>query len=188
MIIIEHTLVSDDLLEQHFVCDLNKCKGACCVGGDMGAPLEKNEISLIEKNLENIKPYMTPEGIRAIETQGLSITDPADNELTTPLINGKECAFTVFKNNIANCAIEMAWKDQKSDFQKPISCHLYPVRVTQYDGFEAVNYHKWDICSPACELGKQLKIPLYAFLEKALTRKYGVEWYMQLKYAAGESI
>jgi len=184
MIIIERTLVSDDLIEEQFVCDLKKCKGFCCVGGDMGAPLEKEELDKITEIYPAIMPYMTSEGLKSIEEQGLSVTDPSDGELTTPLIQGKECAFTVFDNGTALCAMEMAWKDGKTDFQKPISCHLYPVRITPYDGFEAVNYHQWDICSPACELGAQLKVPLYVFLESALTRKYGEDWYKQLEFAA----
>jgi hypothetical protein len=184
MIIIDHTLVSDDLTEEQFVCDLNRCKGACCVGGDMGAPLEEKELDILSKIYPQIKPYMSVQGIQSIEQQGLSVTDPLDGELTTPLIDGKECAFTVFENGIAQCSMELAWKDGKTDFQKPISCHLYPVRITPYEGFEAVNYHRWEVCAPACELGSKLKVPLYKFLEKPLTRKYGTDWYKQLVFAA----
>lgn len=184
MIIIENTLVSDDLIEEQFVCDLNKCKGFCCVGGDMGAPLEESELEILKEIYPKVKDFMSTEGIQAIEEQGLSVIDPSDGELTIPLIHGNECAYTIFENGIAFCAIEKAWKAGKTDFQKPISCHLYPVRVTPYDGFEAVNYHHWNICAPACELGTHLKVPLFRFLKDSLIRKYGMDWYLQLEFAA----
>lgn len=184
MIAIDNTLVSEDLFEKKFVCDLNACKGACCVEGDSGAPLEQDEAQILEEIFEYIKPYMRPEGIAAVEEQGKYIVD-VDGDLVTPLVKGKECAYVCFdENNIAYCAIEKAYKDSKIKFQKPISCHLYPVRITNYKEYDAVNYHAWDICKPACKCGSKLNIPVYKFVKAALIRKYGEDWYKQLEFAA----
>jgi hypothetical protein len=184
MIAIENTLVSDEILENAFVCDLNRCKGECCVAGDMGAPLDEDELPVLESIYEDIKPYLSETGIAAIEKQGLYLIEEGEKEYTTPLIDGKECVYTIFDKGIAACGIERAYLDGKIDFKKPISCHLYPVRINRLDGYDAVNYHHWDVCSPACSLGKQLKVPVYVFLKEPLTRKYGSDWYDQLTYAA----
>lgn len=184
MIAIENTLVSEDLLEKKFVCDLNACKGACCVEGDSGAPLEENEAHILEEIFDDIKPYMRPEGITAVEEQGKYTVD-VDGDLVTPLVKGKECAYVYFdENNTALCAIEKAYKEGKINFQKPVSCHLYPVRITNYKEYDAVNYHAWDICKPACKCGSKLNIPVYKFVKTALIRKYGEDWYKQLEFAA----
>lgn len=184
MIAIDNTIVSEHLLEKKFVCDLNACKGECCVAGDAGAPLEKEEIQILEDIYEEVKPYMSKAGIKAVDKQGFYVIDE-DNEYTTPLINGKECAFTVFnKNDIAGCAIEKAHAEGKVDFKKPISCHLYPVRISKYKDFDAVNYHKWEVCKPACECGKKLNVPVYKFLKNPLVRRFGEGWYKQLELAA----
>jgi hypothetical protein len=184
LIAIDNTLVSEDLLEKKFVCDLNACKGACCVEGDSGAPLEENEAHILEEIFDFIKPYMRPEGIAAIEEQGKYTVD-VDGDLVTPLVKGKECAYVYFdKNNTALCAIEKAYKEGKINFQKPVSCHLYPVRITNYKEYDAVNYHAWDICKPACKCGSKLNIPVYKFVKTALIRKYGEDWYKQLEFAA----
>jgi hypothetical protein len=184
MIAIENTLVSDEIIENVFVCDLNKCKGECCVAGDMGAPLDIDELPILDAIYEKVKPYLSKEGIEAIALQGRYLIEEGEDEYTTPLIEGRECAYTVFKKGIASCGIEQAFLNGKIDFKKPISCHLYPVRIDKCNGYDAVNYHHWNVCSPACALGKQLQVPVYAFLKEPLIRKYGKDWYDQLKYAA----
>ncbi len=183
---IDNTLVTEDLFEKEFVCNLNACKGICCVEGDSGAPLLEEEKAILDDIYEKVKPYLSPEGIKAIENQGKYIID-FQGELTTPLINGKECAYVVQdENGMYHCGIEKAYNEKKINWQKPISCHLYPVRVKDYSGFKAVNYDKWDICSAACELGKELSVPLYKFLKEPLIRKFGEEWYHDIEAVAEE--
>jgi hypothetical protein len=181
MIVIHDTLISDDILEKKFVCDLTRCQGACCVQGDSGAPLESSEVELITENIESIKPFMSKEGLAAIHEKGIAITDH-DGDVVTPLINGnRECAFTYFENGVARCSIEKAHSEGLTNFLKPLSCHLYPVRITSHSNYDAVNVHEWEICSPACELGKQLDTPVFRFLKSPLVRKYGPEWYAELE-------
>jgi hypothetical protein len=185
MLAIGETLVSEELLEKKFVCDLTACKGACCVKGDYGAPLEDNELEVLDKVYPKVKPYLSERGIQAIEKQGKYIRY-SRREWVTPLIQGKECAYTVFDNGVAKCGIEKAWLDGKIDFQKPVSCHLYPVRINRMkSGVDSVNYDRWSICKAACKLGESLKVPVYKFLKAALVRKYGQEWYDQLDAAGG---
>lgn len=185
MIRIDDTLISLDLLEKKFCCNLKKCKGQCCIDGDSGAPLTAEEVELLPIIIEKVKQYMRPEGIEAIEMQGTHVID-SDNETVTPLIDGKECAYTIFENNIAYCAIEKAWKENKIDFRKPVSCHLYPVRVKSYNDFVAVNYDIWKICEPARILGSKKGVLVYEFLKEALIRRFGRSWYNQLDIAAKE--
>ncbi len=185
MIVIDETIVSEDLLKVRFSCDLSKCLGACCIEGDAGAPLEEEEISVIEDALEKIKPYMTPEGIAVVEEFGVFDYDIAGSYVT-PLINDRECAFIIFENNIAKCAIEKAFFEKKIKYRKPLSCHLYPVRITEYEEYDAVNYHKWEICKSACSNGQRLKMPLYQYLEEPLTRAYGRDWYKKLDEYAND--
>jgi hypothetical protein len=179
LIIIDNTSISDDLYLVRFCCNPEKCRGACCVAGDAGAPLEEEEISILEDELENIKPFMTERGINAIKEFGVFDYD-IHGKFVTTLINGAECAFTNFLGGIACCAIEKAYCEGKTKFRKPVSCHLYPVRITKYDHFDAVNYQKWNICKPALKLGNKEGIPLYKFLQPALVRKYGQKWYNRL--------
>jgi hypothetical protein len=180
MLIVDNTIISDDLKTSHFVCDLTKCKGACCVEGDAGAPIDEEEISILEDEITKIKPFMRYEGIEVIEHQGVFDFDN-EGHYATPLVNAKECAYVVFdEQGIAMCAIENAWKAGKTKFRKPISCHLYPIRLSRYKDFEAINYHQWHICKPAMDNGKKLRVPLYIFLKVALIRKYGEEYYKQL--------
>lgn len=185
MIQIGNTIVSFDLFEKKFCCALAVCKGACCIEGDSGAPLEEGEIEQIGQNYGNIRAYMKPAGIAAVEEQGFGGCD-LDGDLVTPLINGAECAYAIDENGSCWCAIEKAWTEGKSDFRKPISCHLYPVRVKKYPEFDAVNYHKWKICHGAVVNGEKEGIPVYRFVKDALIRRYGEAWYEQLEYAAGE--
>jgi hypothetical protein len=180
MIAVGNKLVSEDVLEKKFVCDLNACKGACCVQGDSGAPLSDEEASLLEEEWENIKPYIPSDGLDAVEKDGNFVID-IDGDVVTPLVNGKHCAYTVFqKDGTASCGIELAWKEGKTSFRKPISCHLYPIRIKELADYDAVNYHEWDVCKPACACGEQLKVPVYKFLKDALIRKYGEVWYLAL--------
>lgn len=180
MIIVENAVISDDIKENFFVCNLEKCKGACCVEGDMGAPLEVDELKTLEDIYEDVKPYLTKEGQEVIEKEGKYVKD-VDGDFCTPTIGGKECAYAIRdKKGILKCGIEQAHKEGKVDFKKPISCHLYPLRITPYDHYDAINYHRWHICNPACSLGRELHVPLYRFLKEALVRKYGEEWYEEL--------
>jgi hypothetical protein len=183
MIQIDDKIVSLDLFSRKFVCNLQACLGCCCVYGDSGAPLEEKEHRTLKRIFGKIKPYISPKGIAAIELQGLAVTD-SDGDLVTPLIDGNECAFTVFDQGVAFCGIEKAWLDGKIKFQKPISCHLYPIRISSYKNFEAVNFHSWEICAPACKHGEQLNVPLYVFLKVPLIRKYGKSWYEKLEEIA----
>ncbi|MEM6524930.1 MAG: DUF3109 family protein [Bacteroidota bacterium] len=180
MIELEKTILSDDIKEQFFVCNLEKCKGACCVEGDLGAPLEQDELPILKEIYDTVKPYLSKEGINAIEEQGTYVLDE-DGDYSTPTVDGKECAYAVYDDRgILKCGIEQAHLEGKIDFKKPISCHLYPIRTTKYSEFEALNYDRWDICSPACDLGSQLNVPVYKFLKEPLIRKYGKDWYDEL--------
>ncbi|MBL7918845.1 MAG: DUF3109 family protein [Bacteroidia bacterium] len=185
MIAIDRTLISEDLLEKKFVCDLNACKGACCVAGDSGAPLDKEELEVLDSVVEKVKPYMVKKGIKAIEKYGTYVVD-GDGDYTTTLVSpGAECAFVFFdENKIAKCAIEQAYYDGKIDWKKPISCHLYPVRITKHKEYDAVNYDKWSVCKPACSCGEKLNVPVYKFLKDPLIRKYGKEWFKALEKSA----
>lgn len=180
MILIDETVISDDIKENFFVCNLEKCKGACCVEGDLGAPLEEKELDILDEIFRDVKPYLSKEGIEAIENFGTYIKD-FEGDYSTTTINNKECAFAIYdENKTLKCGIEQAYNDGKTDFRKPISCHLYPIRITKYDMYHALNYDRWDICSPACDLGKELNVPLYKFLREPLERAFGEDWYQQL--------
>ena len=179
MFVVGTALVSDNLKKIRFVCDLDACKGACCVDGDSGAPLDIEEVHQIRENIDLIKPFMTPEGIATIERAGTFESD-SDANLSTPLVDSRECAYTYLENGITRCAIEKAFVEGKIPFAKPVSCHLYPIRINCYGDFDAVNYHEWDICKPALLKGKHEKVPLYVFLKDSLIRKYGEVWYEEL--------
>ena len=180
MIQIDDKIISFDVFEKKFVCDLSTCKGACCVEGDAGAPLTNKELDVLPYIYDQVKPYMRTEGIVEIEKQGFFVVD-GDGDNTTPLVNNKECAFVVFdENEMARCTIEQAYNDGKIDFKKPISCHLFPIRIKEYRDFDAVNYEAINICKPACDCGEQLQVPVYSFLKEPLIRLYGEEWYGKL--------
>lgn len=177
-----HTLISEDLFEKRFVCDLNACKGACCVQGESGAPLEPDESMQLKKLWPKIKPFIPKKGQQAVAEQGTSVID-SDGDLVTPLVDGdKECAYTVFdEKGIALCGVEMAWKAGAIPFRKPISCHLYPIRVEKMKFHDGLNYHKWPICKPACTCGAKLDVPVFRFLKDSLIRRYGETWYTELE-------
>lgn len=184
MIEIDDKIVSTDLLTDCFSCDLSRCKGICCVEGNAGAPLEMEEVDLIEEEWENFRPYMTPEGIAAIEQQGFMVVD-ADGDYTTPLVNDAECAYSFEENGITFCAIERAWREGKCGFRKPISCHLYPIRVARFsNGTIGLNYHRWNVCRSAVECGRKLGTPIYQSLKEPIIRAYGEEFYQRLEEAA----
>jgi len=180
MLSIDHVIISDRVLNQYFACDIFACKGMCCIEGDAGAPLEEEEISIIEDFWDDIKPYISKEGIEIIEKNGVFDYD-ADGVLVTPLVNDKECAFVCFDENIAKCAIEKAFLAGKTDFKKPISCHLYPIRIKKFGYYEQLNYHCWDVCEPARKQGNSLKITVFEYLLEPLTRRYGKEWVEKVK-------
>ncbi len=178
------TIVSEDIIQKDFVCNLAACKGACCIDGDAGAPLDVEETKILQDIYPKVKPFLRKEGIEAIERQGTFITTE-DGELETPLIDGADCAYVTFdKKGTALCGIEEAYNQGEIDWKKPVSCHLYPVRVQDYSEFAAVNYHHWHICDDACTLGKELQVPVYKFVKQALVRKFGEDWYGELEKVA----
>jgi len=182
---LKNTIVSEEIINKDFVCNLNSCKGECCIAGEAGAPVEEDEVEIMASIYEKVKPFLRPEGIAAIEAQGTTIV--REGEIETPLVNGAECAYVTFNDKgWASCGIEDAYNAGKVDWRKPISCHLYPVRVQKYSEFSAVNYHRWPICDDACTLGQELKVPVYKFTKEALVRKFGKEWYAELEKAAAE--
>ena len=186
MLQIDKALISLDVFEKKFVCELGTCKGECCVEGDSGAPLEDDETKIIEDIYPIVEKYMTKVGIKAVKKQGKWIVD-SDGDKVTPLVNNNECAYIYKdKNGIVFCAIEKAFLEKEIDFQKPVSCHLYPIRITKYKEFDAVNYEKNKLCIPARVQGERLGVPLYKFVKTPLVRKYGEEWYKQLEIAAKE--
>jgi hypothetical protein len=173
-------IISTDLFSEEFVCDLNKCKGACCVKGNGGAPLREKEVKLINRDLEKIKPYMSDKGIKTVDEDGIYYLDEEDAPATT-LVDKKECSFVYFdETKTAKCSIEHAYKQGDIEFNKPESCHLYPIRTKDFSEFTAINYEIWDICAPACELGSSLKVPVYKFLKEPITRVFGASFYDEL--------
>lgn len=187
MIQIDDKLISEEIFSEEFVCNLSKCKGACCVEGDMGAPLDKSETEILEKLYPKIKPFLPESGRKSIEQQGTWVVDDSDGCFVTPMVENSECAYVIFdENGITKCGIEKAFEAGAVDWQKPISCHLYPIRIKEYKTFSAINYDEWNICNAACKLGKELKVPVYKFLKTPLIRKYGEEFYQILRTAADE--
>jgi hypothetical protein len=184
---INNILISDDIRDIRFCCDLDACKGACCVEGDAGAPLEEEEISLLEDYIDLIRQFMVPRGAEEVDRIGVFDYD-AEGRFVTPLVAGNECCYVYHENGIARCAIEKAFQEKIIPFPKPLSCHLYPIRINFLKRGEAVNYHEWDICRPALTEGKKLNLRLYQFLKDALIRKYGNEWYKDLEDLAGKII
>jgi hypothetical protein len=186
MIQIDDTIISLDVFKEKFLCNLDACKGECCIEGDAGAPLEESEVDQLKKVLPVIWKDLSPEAQAVIEKQGVCYKDE-DGDLVTSIVNGKDCVFTCYdEKGCCYCAIEKAYRDGKVDFYKPVSCHLYPIRVQNYSEFRAVNYHRWSVCKAAVLLGEKEDVPVYKFLKEPLIRKFGEEWYTELEIAAEE--
>lgn len=185
MIEIGRTILSQDIFSEFFVCDLLKCKGACCVEGDSGAPLTTEEAKIIERDYPAFEKYLPENHREEIKKQGFSMID-SDGDLVTPLVNKRQCAYSFYDDNgILKCSIEKAFFEGKTSFRKPVSCHLFPIRITEYKRFDAVNYQDLEICKPGRECGRANRAKLYQFLKEPLIRKYGEEWYKEVE-AAGE--
>jgi hypothetical protein len=183
MIEVGNVLVHEDVVRENFVCNLKRCKGACCLEGDSGAPLNHDELHILDEIYPKVKPFMTAKGIATIEQTGTYVTD-FEGDYTTPCVDtNKECAYVTWENGITKCAIEKAYEYGAISWKKPISCHLYPIRITKYPEFDVLNYDRWSICSPACSFGNELKVHVHEFLKEPLTRKYGQEWYKELEEA-----
>lgn len=181
MVIVGNVILSDALIENCFACDLPRCKGQCCAGGDRGAPLEPSELTVLEKILPDVKPFLTADGLREIETNGPWVPFPADI-FATPVMHDRECAYAFYdENRILRCGIERAYYAGKIEFQKPVSCQLYPIRVQRTPVNDILNYHQWELCEPARLLGQKLQIPVVLFVKPALIRKFGVEWFRLLE-------
>lgn len=180
MIQIGDKIISRALFENHFICHLEKCEGNCCVFGDAGAPLEDVEAEILTSEMDNILPFLRAEGKRAVREQGAWVTD-TDGEKVTPLVGRDECAYVVFENGIARCAVEHAYNTGAISVRKPVSCHLYPIRVAKLKQGVALNYHQWSICEPARILGRKEGVPVFRFLEEAITRVFGKEFYKELE-------
>lgn len=186
MIQIQDTLVTLDLIEQFFLCDLDSCRGECCIEGDAGAPITKEEYELLKTLVPTVWNDLTPAARQTIEEQGVGYIDE-DGDLVTSIVNGRDCVFTTYApNGMCYCAIEKAYREGRTDFYKPISCHLYPVRLTKYPDFTAVNYHRWKICRCAEVFGRKEKVRAYQFLKDPLVRRFGQEWYDELCLVAQE--
>lgn len=184
MIQIQNSLLSDDIFEEQFICDLCKCKGECCVDGESGAPITREEFQEINGILKEVWDDLSPKAQEVIDNQGIAYTD-YDGELVTSLVNGQECVFTFFDaDGVCKCAIDNAYREGRISVQKPISCHLYPIRVTEYKDYSALNYHRWSVCEPAVKLGRKEGVPIYRFLREPLIRKFGEAWYDEVCEAA----
>ncbi len=186
MIQIDDTIISFDVFKEKFLCNLDACKGECCIEGDAGAPLEEEEVEQLKKVLPVIWEDLSSEAQAVIEKQGVCYKDE-DGDLVTSIVNGKDCVFTCYdEKGCCYCAIEKAYRDGKVDFYKPVSCHLYPIRVQKYPEFKAVNYHRWSVCKAAVLLGEKEDMPIYKFLKEPLIRKFGEDWYTELEIVAEE--
>lgn len=180
MVEIDGKVISLDVITEKFSCDLARCRGACCVHGESGAPLDDDEVTSLMKEFRAIRKVLRPEGIDAILQQGTSVLD-ADQEMVTPLVDGKECAYAIFEDGIARCGIELAFEMGLSKFRKPVSCHLYPVRVKRYHQLTAVNYDQWGICEPARIHGEKQDMQVFRFVREGIERKFGIEFYKKLE-------
>lgn len=184
MLQIKDTLISLDLVERYFCCDLDSCLGECCIDGDAGAPITEEERGKLEEVLPAVIDDLLPAARREIEENGVAYVD-CEGDLVTSIVDGRNCVFTTYgPGGMCMCALEKAWREGRIDFMKPMSCHLYPVRIREYDGFTAVNFHRWKICKCAEILGRKNGIRAYRFLEGPLVRRFGREWYDELVEAA----
>jgi len=179
-------IVASDIIEENFLCDLSACKGECCVEGESGAPLTNEEVDILENILPHVWNDLSHEAKAIIQDQGVAYKDH-DGDMVTSIVNGKDCVFTYYdKNNICKCTIEKAYKDGKINFYKPVSCHLYPIRLDKYKDFTAVNYHRWRVCKAAVALGNKEGLKIYQFLKEPLIRHFGKDWYEELEFVAEE--
>lgn len=184
MVIIQDKFISDEIFETHFLCNLSSCKGACCWEGDFGAPLTNQEKEILIENIDVIKKFLGPASIQRIKEIGLFQFFDEPKFFGTALHENGSCVYLTYDEmGVAQCGIEKAWEAGEIDFQKPISCHLYPIRVTENEEtrFSALNYDKWEICNAACALGKEKQLPLFRFVKKAIMRKYGVDFYNEME-------
>lgn len=179
-------IVASDIIEENFLCDLSACMGECCVEGDAGAPLEEDEVKIIEDLLSEVWDDLSPAAQAVIKEHGVAYRDH-DGDMVTSIVNGKDCVFTYYdEKGISKCAIEKAYREGRTNFYKPISCHLYPIRLQKYKDFTAVNYHRWSICKAAVLLGKKEGLKVYEFLKEPLIRRFGEDWYNELVLVAEE--
>lgn len=186
MVQIGDVIVALDVFAEKFRCNLHACRGKCCIEGDAGAPVEKEELEQLQKVLPVVWNDLSPQARAVIEKQGVCYKD-RDGDLVTSIVDGKDCVFTVYdEKGYCHCSIEKAYRAGKVDFYKPVSCHLYPIRVSDYGPYKAVNYHKWNICHAATTLGRQENLPVYKFLKEPLIRKFGEAWYAELEVVAEE--
>ena len=186
MIQIDDVVVSIDVLKEKFLCELGACRGECCIEGDAGAPVELDEVEKLEAALPIVWDDLSPQAREVIERQGVVYTD-CEGDLVTSIVNNKDCVFTCRDaQGGCFCALEKAFRAGKSNFYKPISCHLYPIRVGDYGPYKALNYHRWEVCKAAVLLGRKENLPVYKFLKEPLIRKFGEEWYRELELAAEE--
>lgn len=184
MIQIQNTILSDEIFTECFVCDLCQCKGECCVDGESGAPLLHEEYLQIKEILPQIWDELSEQAQRLILQKDIAYVD-TDGELVTSIINGEECVFTYFdEHGVCKCVIDKAFREGRIDVQKPVSCHLYPIRLQEYKDFTAVNYHRWSVCRPAVQLGNKEKVKIYQFLKEPLIRRFGKAWYDEVCEAA----
>jgi len=190
MVEIEDKIVSDDLFEEYFCCDIASCKGICCVEGDAGAPLDADDIERIDADMETIRRYMTEEGRAAVDKQGIFVID-GDGDLVTPLVNGAECAYSYRDGDVTLCAIERAARDGAIGYLKPLSCHLYPIRLSKIGGMTALNYHRWNVCRSAVACGRKRGVKVYRALREPIVRAFGEEFFGHLeeveRYLEGKS-
>lgn len=183
MVIIQNKLISEDIFKVQFLCNLNACKGACCWEGDYGAPLTSEEMETLDHIYEDIKPFLQATSIKKIKEDGKYTYYNDIKEHGTTLLENGACVYMTFQNGIAKCGLEEAYNEGITSFKKPISCHLYPIRISRNEsnGFEVLEYDHWDICEAACALGKKQELPMYKFLKEALIRKYGMEFYEEME-------
>ena len=180
------TLVSEEIIDTYFHCNVDACKGACCIEGSGGAPLTEEEGKIIDKNYKKIAPYLSQDAKKKISKDGKYIFDK-EGKMETPLLDGKACVYVHYKSNgLLECGIEKAYNEGLIELKKPLSCHLYPIRIKEYSSFTAVNYHKWEICSEACSFGGNHKKPLFQFVKEALIRRFGNDWFIELEKVAKE--
>ena len=186
MIEIKDTVVTLDLFREQFCCDLGACKGACCIEGDAGAPVKLEEVAQLEEAAEIVWDELSQKAQEVIKAQGVVYTDQ-DGDIVTSIVDNKDCVFTCYDDKgCCYCAIDKAFREGRCKFQKPISCHLYPIRLSRMGSYTAVNYHRWDVCKAATLLGKKLNLPVYKFLKEPLIKAFGQEWWDECDVVAGE--